>query len=138
MGIADQPASEPTQGATSRRAMLLATFTAAITLSAALLFMVQPMFTKMVLPHFGGAEGDGGSKRREQHGAPGRCALRRLARWLLGDPHALALSRCAGARNSGCVDRRPWLSGAAVYARRDYSLRCTHGTQAVLNHGDWR
>src|SRR5215470_16669132 len=55
MGIADQPASEPTQGATSRRAMLLATFTAAITLSAALLFMVQPMFTKMVLPRFGGA-----------------------------------------------------------------------------------
>ena len=47
MGIADQPASEPTQGATSRRAMLLATFTAAITLSAALLFMVQPMFTKL-------------------------------------------------------------------------------------------
>ena len=55
MGIAEQPASEPTQGATSRRAMLLATFTAAITLSAALLFMVQPMFTKMVLPRFGGA-----------------------------------------------------------------------------------
>src|SRR6516162_10172133 len=55
MGIADQSASEPTQGATSRRALLLATFTAAITLSAALLFMVQPMFTKMVLPRFGGA-----------------------------------------------------------------------------------
>src|SRR5262245_38979748 len=55
MGIADQPASEPTHGATSRRAMLLATFTAAITLSAALLFMVQPMFTKMVLPRLGGA-----------------------------------------------------------------------------------
>ena len=55
MGIADQPASQTTQGATSRRAMLLATFTAAITLSAALLFMVQPMFTKMVLPRFGGA-----------------------------------------------------------------------------------
>src|SRR5580700_1185889 len=55
MGIADQPASQPTQGATSGRALLLATFTAAITLSAALLFMVQPMFTKMVLPRFGGA-----------------------------------------------------------------------------------
>src|SRR5262245_525110 len=41
--------------ATSRRALLLATFTAAITLSAALVFMVQPMFTKMVLPRFGGA-----------------------------------------------------------------------------------
>jgi hypothetical protein len=47
MGIADQPASQPTQGATSGRAFLLATFTAAITLSAALLFMVQPMFTKL-------------------------------------------------------------------------------------------
>src|SRR6266704_2586549 len=55
MGIADQPVSQPTQGATSGRALLLATFTAAITLSAALLFMVQPMFTKMVLPRFGGA-----------------------------------------------------------------------------------
>src|SRR5262245_26841863 len=55
MGTADQPASEPTPSATSGRALLLATFTAAITLSAALIFMVQPMFTKMVLPRFGGA-----------------------------------------------------------------------------------
>src|SRR6266481_7606824 len=55
MGIADQPASQTMQGAASGRALLLATFTAAITLSAALLFMVQPMFTKMVLPRFGGA-----------------------------------------------------------------------------------
>src|SRR5258708_24191982 len=55
MGIADQSASQTTQGATSGRALLLATFTAAITLSAALLFMVQPMVTKMVLPRFGGA-----------------------------------------------------------------------------------
>ena len=47
MGIADQPASQPTQVATSGRALLLATFTAAITLGAALLFMVQPMFTKL-------------------------------------------------------------------------------------------
>jgi hypothetical protein len=55
MATADRPASEPTHGATSRRALLLATFTAAITLSAALVFMVQPMFAKMVLPRFGGA-----------------------------------------------------------------------------------
>src|SRR5262244_1426904 len=55
MGTADQPASEPTPSATSGRALLLATFAAAITLSAALVFMVQPMFTKMVLPRFGGA-----------------------------------------------------------------------------------
>jgi hypothetical protein len=55
MGTADQGASEPRPDATSGRALLLATFTAAITLSAALVFMVQPMFTKMVLPRFGGA-----------------------------------------------------------------------------------
>ncbi len=55
MGIADQPATEPTPDATSGRALLLATFTAAIFVSAALVFMVQPMFTKMVLPRFGGA-----------------------------------------------------------------------------------
>src|SRR5215471_486446 len=35
--------------------LLLATFTAAIFVSAALLFLVQPMFTKMVLPRFGGS-----------------------------------------------------------------------------------
>jgi len=35
--------------------LLLATFVAAIFLSAALLFAVQPMFTKMVLPQLGGA-----------------------------------------------------------------------------------
>src|SRR5262249_38143548 len=52
---ADRPASETTHGATFGRALLLATFTAAITLSAALVFMVQPMFAKMVLPRFGGA-----------------------------------------------------------------------------------
>ena len=55
MASADRPASETTHGATFGRALLLATFTAAITLSAALVFMVQPMFTKMVLPRFGGA-----------------------------------------------------------------------------------
>jgi hypothetical protein len=36
-------------------ALLLATFIAAIFVSAALLFAVQPMFTKMVLPRLGGA-----------------------------------------------------------------------------------
>src|SRR6266853_1454250 len=39
----------------SKSGLLLATFIAAIFVSAALLFMVQPMFTKMVLPRFGGA-----------------------------------------------------------------------------------
>src|SRR5437763_3671604 len=37
------------------RVLLLPIFTTAIFVSAALLFMVQPMFTKMVLPRFGGA-----------------------------------------------------------------------------------
>jgi hypothetical protein len=35
--------------------LLLTTFIAAIFVSAALLFMVQPLFTKMVLPRFGGS-----------------------------------------------------------------------------------
>src|SRR5437868_11813292 len=39
----------------SPRALLLIVVTAAIFLSAALLFAVQPMFTKMVLPRLGGA-----------------------------------------------------------------------------------
>jgi len=56
MGISDLPANDATQPATSgRRLLLLATFTTAIFVSAALLFMVQPMFTKMVLPRLGGA-----------------------------------------------------------------------------------
>src|SRR5262245_21662527 len=38
-----------------KRALLLTTFIAAIFVSAALLFMVQPLFTKMVLPRFGGS-----------------------------------------------------------------------------------
>src|SRR5713226_4486926 len=62
MGISELPASETAQpssaatlNASSGRALLLVTHTAAIFVSAALLFMVQPMFTKMVLPRFGGA-----------------------------------------------------------------------------------
>src|SRR5436305_962755 len=41
--------------AISADTVLLATFVAAIFVSAALLFAVQPMFTKMVLPRLGGA-----------------------------------------------------------------------------------
>jgi hypothetical protein len=61
MGISDLPAGEaapPIAQATQEaaaRALLLATFAAAIFVSAALLFMVQPMLTKLVLPRFGGA-----------------------------------------------------------------------------------
>jgi hypothetical protein len=57
MGLSDLPANDATARTTSGRhlVLLLATFTAAIFVSAALLFMVQPMFTKMVLPRLGGA-----------------------------------------------------------------------------------
>src|SRR5262249_47293164 len=49
------PPSEISKAAASQRTLLLATLTAAIFLSAALLFAVQPMFAKMVLPKLGGA-----------------------------------------------------------------------------------
>src|SRR6478672_6830221 len=39
----------------SASALIIPIYTAAIFLSAALLFAVQPMFTKMVLPRFGGS-----------------------------------------------------------------------------------
>ena len=48
------PSSEGTPSAHARRALLLA-FVAAIFASAALLFVVEPMFTKMVLPRLGGS-----------------------------------------------------------------------------------
>jgi hypothetical protein len=49
------PAHELAEKTTRRQFPLPATFAGAILVSAALLFMVQPMFTKMVLPRFGGA-----------------------------------------------------------------------------------
>ena len=55
MGISDLPAGETTADAQRGGFPLLATFTVAIFTSAALLFVVQPMFTKMVLPRLGGA-----------------------------------------------------------------------------------
>src|ERR1043165_7453040 len=55
MRMADQPMSAPMQHAASTRPLLLTTFIATVVLSASLLFMVQPMFTKLVLPRFGGA-----------------------------------------------------------------------------------
>ena len=54
-GRTTQRPGEPTPRAAAARALLPAAFTAAIFVSAALLFVVQPMFTKMVLPRFGGA-----------------------------------------------------------------------------------
>jgi hypothetical protein len=52
MTTTDLPATDDTRTSTSP---LLPVLTAAIFLSAALLFAVQPMFTKMVLPRLGGA-----------------------------------------------------------------------------------
>jgi protein-L-isoaspartate O-methyltransferase len=53
--MADLPAVERIRRAAQSREALLATFTAAIFLSAALLFLIEPMFTKMVLPRLGGS-----------------------------------------------------------------------------------
>src|SRR5262244_3681779 len=49
------PVNRVTQTTSSPYNLLLVAFCAAILISAALLFAVQPMFTKMVLPRLGGA-----------------------------------------------------------------------------------
>jgi hypothetical protein len=51
----DLPAVDRKRRAARSREALLATFIAAIFLSAALLFLIEPMFTKMVLPRLGGS-----------------------------------------------------------------------------------
>src|SRR5438445_2357033 len=55
MIASELPAKGMTQAASAPYNLLLAAFFAAILMSAALLFAVQPMFTKMVLPRLGGA-----------------------------------------------------------------------------------
>src|SRR5438270_537737 len=55
MSTSDFPTAETARAAAAPHRMLLVTLTAAIFVSAALLFAVQPMFTKMVLPRLGGA-----------------------------------------------------------------------------------
>src|SRR5947209_13586929 len=54
MTTTDLPLPAETTSAGQNRLVLL-TYTAAIFVSALLLFAVQPMFTKMVLPRLGGA-----------------------------------------------------------------------------------
>ena len=49
------PSTAAAQSAAPPHALLLAVFVTAIFVSAALLFVVQPMFIKMVLPQRGGA-----------------------------------------------------------------------------------
>jgi hypothetical protein len=53
--MTDLPAVGRIRRAVQSRAALLATFIAAIFLSAALLFQIEPMFTKKVLPRLGGS-----------------------------------------------------------------------------------
>src|SRR5215470_19656857 len=55
MTTPELPANGMTQTAAAPDNLLLATYCAAILTSAALLFAVQPMFAKMVLPRLGGA-----------------------------------------------------------------------------------
>src|SRR5215475_13396849 len=55
MTAPELPANGMTRTATSPYSLLLPAFFAAILVSAALLFAVQPMFTKLVLPRLGGA-----------------------------------------------------------------------------------
>jgi protein-L-isoaspartate O-methyltransferase len=53
--MADLPAAKTIRRVAQSQGALLATFIAAIFLSAALLFQIEPMFTKMVLPRLGGS-----------------------------------------------------------------------------------
>src|SRR6266480_2053437 len=55
MCASELPANRMTQSDSSPYNLLLAAFSAAIFISAALLFAAEPMFTKMVLPRLGGA-----------------------------------------------------------------------------------
>src|SRR5438046_3426156 len=55
MSTSDFPTAETARAAAAPQRALLVTLTGAIFVSAALLFAVQPMFTKMVLPRLGGA-----------------------------------------------------------------------------------
>lgn len=50
-------AGEKSQGSTVRAPLLVFAFTSSMLISALLLFFVQPMFTKMVLPLLGGSSG---------------------------------------------------------------------------------
>jgi hypothetical protein len=53
--MTDLPATDTVPSTTRSPEALLATYIAAIFLSAALLFLIEPMFTKMVLPRLGGS-----------------------------------------------------------------------------------
>ena len=52
---APDPSAATDQPSVSRNRLVLIVYTAAIFVSALLLFSVQPLFTKMVLPRLGGS-----------------------------------------------------------------------------------
>ncbi len=54
MSVSDRGEATPVK-TNSSSVLIIPIYTAAIFLSAALLFAVQPMFTKMVLPRLGGS-----------------------------------------------------------------------------------
>src|SRR3979490_1270161 len=92
MSTSELPTAEATPAAASQRGALLATLTATIFVSAALLFMVQPMFTKMVLPRLGGAPSVWSVALLFFQGA-----------WLAGYAYARCLTRYAHGRPSIAV-----------------------------------
>jgi hypothetical protein len=107
MATADRSLNAPTPSAPTARLLPLAPFVAAIILSASPLFMVQPMFTKLVLPRFGGA--------------PWVCRILsgRPSRRLRICPLAHALcTRPAVGRRSSPGDNRRTLRAAVLDGRR--------------------
>src|SRR3954451_7770599 len=71
-------ADQMTESGVTRRPLLLPTLIAAIFVSAALLFAVQPMFTKMVLPRLGGAAAVWSVAPKAIAGGHSVCLLRRI------------------------------------------------------------
>src|SRR3979490_394471 len=53
------PSAAPGQPSAGRNRLVLSVYTSAIFVSALLLFSVQPLFTKMVLPRLGGSPAGG-------------------------------------------------------------------------------
>src|SRR5258708_35062005 len=53
--MTSEPSAVTDQSSVSRNRLVLIVYTAAIFVSALLLFSVQPLFTKMVLPRLGGS-----------------------------------------------------------------------------------
>src|SRR6266481_953453 len=133
MTASELPANGMTQTASSPYNLLLATFFAAILMSAALLFAVQPMFTKMVLPRLGGAA----ASHRQRMG-PAAFARRGVlaSRPVCGlDRAAILCSRRQWAAHAGVVRaHRPSFSARPVFPfcrKQCWKLSRAH----LLSHG---